>query len=285
MSLFSNKQSERLNFLATNPRFIMGFIVIATLIFMAIFAPIISPYNLEQSDFMDRLCAPSSDHWLGCDINGNDILTVMIYGARSSLYVGFLTVLLSLILGVSIGLVSGYFRGMVDLVLMRTVDIFMAFPGILLAMAISSLLGPSLNTVILAIAATGWTSAARIVRGQVLSIREREHVLAAKAIGVSHLKIMFKHILPLTLSPLLVHATFSLSGVIIVEAGLSFLGLGAQGSDTMTWGGLLGQGSEIQLDQAPFITIVPGLAIFILVMGLNFLGDALRDAFDEKTTG
>jgi peptide/nickel transport system permease protein len=285
MSFFSNKQSERLSFLATNPRFIMGLLVIATLIFMAIFAPYISPYDLEQSDFMDRLCSPSSEHWLGCDINGNDILTVMIYGARSSLYVGFLTVLLSLILGVSIGLISGYFRGMIDLVLMRIVDVFMAFPGILLAMAISSLLGPSLNTVILAIAATGWTSAARIVRGQVLSIREREHVLAARAIGVSHLKIMIRHILPLTLSPLLVHATFSLSGVIIVEAGLSFLGLGAQGSETMTWGGLLGQGSEIQLDQAPYITIVPGLAIFILVMGLNFLGDALRDAFDEKAIG
>lgn len=284
MSLFSTKQSERLNFLAKNPRFIMGLTVIITLIFMAIFAPYISPYDLEQSDFMERLCPPSGKHWLGCDINGNDILTVMIYGARSSLYVGFLTVLLSLALGVSIGLISGYFRGMIDLILMRIVDVFMAFPGILLAMAISSLLGPSLNTVILAIAATGWTSAARIVRGQVLSIREREHVLAAKAIGVSHFKIMFMHIFPLTLSPLLVHATFSLSGVIIVEAGLSFLGLGAQGSDTMTWGGLLGQGSEIQLDQAPYITIVPGIAIFILVMGLNFLGDSLRDAFDEKAT-
>jgi peptide/nickel transport system permease protein len=282
MSFLSNKQSDRISYLAKNPRFIFGISVIGALIFMATFAPYISPYNLEQSDFMDRMCPPSPEHWLGCDVNGNDILTVMIYGARSSIYVGFLTVLLSLLLGVSIGLASGYYRGIIDMTLMRIVDVFMAFPGILMAMAISSLLGPSLNTVILAIAATGWTSAARIVRGQVLSIREKEHVLAAKAIGVPNINIMIKHIFPLTLSPLLVHATFSLSGVIIVEAGLSFLGLGAQGTNIVTWGGLLGQGSEIQLDQAPYITIVPGLAIFTLVMGLNLLGDALRDTFDEK---
>lgn len=268
--------------LSTNPRFLIGGGIVLLTIFAAIFAPYLSPSSLDDSDFMMRLCRSSSQHPLGCDLNGNDILTVMLYGARSSLYVGVITVLLSLTVGIGIGLVSGYFRGWIDQILMRVVDIFMAFPGILLAMSITALMGPSLTTVIFAISATGWTSAARIVRGQVLSLREREHVIAAAGIGVPHYKIMLQHILPLTWSPLIVHATFSLSGVIIIEAGLSFLGLGAQ-DQLPTWGGLLGQGSEIQLDQAPRITLIPGLAIFTLVMALNFIGDALRDAFDPKS--
>ncbi|MFW7377918.1 MAG: ABC transporter permease [Oligoflexus sp.] len=267
--------------LLTNPRFISGSLIVAFFIFCAIAAPWLSPHKLEEADFMDRLCQPSHLHPLGCDVFGADILTVMLYGAQTSLYVGFLTVLLSLTIGVTIGLVSGFFGSWVDTLLMRIVDIFMAFPGILLAMSLTALMGPSISTVIFAIAATGWTSAARIVRAQVLTLREREFVLAARAIGASKRSLMFRHILPQTLSPLIVHATFSLSGVIIIEAGLSYLGLGAQ-DGALTWGGLLGQGSEIQLNRAPHITIVPGVAIFMLVIALNFMGDALRDTFDPK---
>lgn len=273
---------SHLRILIRNPRFILGAMVLGIFTLCALFAPWLSPHDLTESDFMDRLCSPSSEHLLGCDLYGNDILTVMLYGARASLYVGSLTVILSVFIGISVGLISGYFSGWLDGLLMRIVDIFMAFPGILLAMSLTALLGPSQSTIIFSIAATGWTSAARLVRAQVLSVREREFVLAAKAIGASSWSQMFKHILPQTLSSLFVHASFSLSGVIIIEAGLSYLGLGAQDAD-MTWGALLSQGSEILLTKAPSLTLIPGSAIFILVISLNLLGDALRDTYDPKS--
>jgi peptide/nickel transport system permease protein len=205
----------------------------------------------------------------------------MLYGARSSLYVASLTVLLSVTLGVFIGLVSGYFGKTIDHIFMRLVDIVMAFPGILLAMSLAALLGPSLHTVIFSISATGWTSAARIIRSQVLSLREREYVLASKALGATHTRLILSHILPGTITPLVVHSTFALSGVIIVEASLSFLGLGAQ-DGALTWGGLLGQGSQIELARAPHLTLIPGAAIFLLVLSLNQMGDALRDALNPR---
>lgn len=267
--------------LLRNPRFIFGISIVSFFLLCGILAPVLSPHDLEEADFMDRLCKPSAEHWLGCDVFGADVLTIMLYGAQTSLYVGFLTVVLSLTVGISLGLVSGFFGGWIDTLVMRIVDIFMAFPGILLAMSLTALMGPSLSTIVFAIAATGWTSAARIVRGQVLSLREREFVLAARAIGAPKWSLMFRHILPQTWSPLIVHATFSLSGVIIIEAGLSYLGLGAQ-DGALTWGGLLGQGSEIMLNKAPHITLVPGIAIFMLVIALNFIGDAMRDTFDPK---
>ena len=272
---------SKVHLLLKSPRFIIGFTVTAFYFVIAVLAPMISPQQPEDTNFMLRLCLPNAEHFLGCDSHGADVLSIMIYGARTSLYVGFLTVGLALSVGVFIGLISGYYGRWVDNLFMRIVDVFMAFPGILLAMCLAALMGPSLNTVIFSIAATGWTSAARLIRAQVMSLREREYVLAAAASGASAIRLMFKHILPMTLSPLIVHATFSLSGVIIIEAGLSYLGLGAQ-DGTLTWGGLLGQGSEIQLDQAPHITLVPGFAIFSLVVALNFIGDALRDTFDPK---
>ncbi|SME87900.1 ABC transporter permease [Pseudobacteriovorax antillogorgiicola] len=275
-------QKQRWGILFGNPRFLLGISFVILTLVMALLAPYISPYEIDDGDFTNRLCAPSGDHWLGCDVNGADILTIMLWGARTSLYVGFLTVALSVFVGVGVGLVSGYYGGAIDGILMRIVDIFMAFPGILLAMCLTALLGPSLNTVIFAISATGWTSAARLVRGQVLSIREREFVLASQAFGAQATRLMLKHILPHTLTPLIVHGTFSLSGVIIVEAGLSYLGLGAQDS-TLTWGALLGQSSEIELSQGLHLTLIPGAAIFMLVMSLNFIGDALRDVLDPKS--
>lgn len=261
--------------------FIFGVTVVAIVIISAIFAPQLAPFGLEDGSFLRRLQPPSDAHILGCDLFGNDILTMMLYGARTSLYVGALTVTLSLTVGIAMGLISGYYGGIVDMVLMRLVDIFMAFPGILLALAITSLMGPSLNTIVFSIAATGWTSSARLIRGQVLSVRERDYVQASKALGASSLRLMVRHILPQTLSPVIIHATYSLSGVIIIEAGLSFLGLGAQDGG-VTWGGLLAQGNKIDLDEAPHLTLAPGLAIFFLVVALNFIGDALRDAFDPK---
>lgn len=269
------------NRLLKDPRFVVGMTLVALMILIAILAPLIAPYELSDGDFTSRLCPISADHWLGCDVNGQDVLTILIWGARVSLYVGSLTVLLSMTLGIGAGLVSGFFGGITDNIIMRIVDIFMAFPGILLAMALSAIMGPSINTVVFAIAATGWTSSARLVRGQVLSLADRDFVVASKGFGASKLRLMLIHILPHVWSPLIVHGTFSLSGVIIVEAGLSFLGLGAQGP-IQTWGGLLSQATEIDLLESLNVSLAPGGAIFLLVVALNFIGDSLRDFFDPK---
>jgi peptide/nickel transport system permease protein len=234
-------------------------------------------------DITLRNLPPSSEHWLGCDLNGRDIVTSMLYGARISLYIAFLTVVLSTTFGLFIGLISGYKLGWIDTILMRSVDIVMAVPGILVAMVLAGLMGSSVNNIAFAIAATGWTSSARIVRGQVLTVREREYVQASRALGARDWRLIFKHILPATLTPLIVHGTFSLSGVIIVESSLSFLGLGAQ-EGSPTWGALLGQGRTV-LTEAPHLSIAPGIAIMLIVLALNFVGDASRDILDPKQAG
>ncbi|MGE0174118.1 MAG: ABC transporter permease [Oligoflexales bacterium] len=281
MKIF-NAQQLRQAGLFSDPRFVFGSLVVLGTLFCALTAPWLSPYDLDYTEITDRLCPPGPGHWLGCDQNGGDVLSAMLYGARSSLYVSFLAVVLQLTVGVSIGVISGYFGKITDHLLMRAVDIIMAFPGILLALTLTALLGPSLNTIIFSITATGWTSSARIVRNQVISIKEREFVTATRALGASDSRLIFKHILPMTVSSLIIHGTFSLSGVIIVESALSFLGLGAQNA-ALTWGSLLGQGSQVELDQAPHLTIIPGLAIFLIILAFNFMGDALRDALDPRT--
>lgn len=247
---------------------------------LAIFGPLLCEFQPGEGDFTERLQAPSPQHWLGTDLDGIDLFTSMVYGARVSLYIAALTVLLSALVGITCGLISGYFLGWVDSLLMRFVDIVMAVPGILVAMVLSSLLGQSAGNIIFAIAATGWTSSARLVRGQVLSIREREYVSASRLLGASNPRVLWKHIFPMTWTPLVVHSTFSLSGIIIVEASLSFLGLGAQ-DGAPTWGALLSQG-RVVLEEAPYLSIAPGLAIMAVVLSLNFLGDALRDTLDPK---
>jgi peptide/nickel transport system permease protein len=265
-----------------NARFWIGASILFITFVVALFAPMLAPYQLGNADLLERLCSPQAGHILGCDLEGEDVLSIMLFGTRVSLYVAFLTVLLSMAVGTVVGLISGYWRGWVDLVIMRIVDIFMAFPSILLALTLTAIMGPSLYTIIFSIAVTGWTSTARLVRGQVLSIREREFVQASRALGAQSSRLIRKHIFPSILTPLIVHASFSLSSVIIVEAGLSFLGFGARDS-VLTWGGLLGQASQVEVDLAPHLALIPGLAIFVLVVGLNFLGDALRDALDPKS--
>jgi peptide/nickel transport system permease protein len=265
--------------LAKNPRVWFGVSVLMFAIFVALFAPYISPFDPEiMDDITKRLLPPSLEHLFGNDLTGGDVLTSVIYGTRTSLYIGFITVFISMTFGVGVGLLAGYRKGLTDMLLMRFVDLLMAFPGILLAMALSALMGPSQHNVVLAIAATGWTSSARLVRGQVLSLTEREYVTACHALGASGWRIVIRHIFPGTLSPLVVLATFSLSGVIIIEASLSFLGLGAQ-DGAPSWGAILSQG-RTQLVEAPHMSVAPGIAIFVLVLALNFLGDALRDALD-----
>ena len=279
LAIATHKRNLARRFFA-NPRVWCGLTVLVLATGCALFADFLALHEPEEMDIALRLQGPSSEYPLGNDLNGADVYTSLLYGARTSLYIGFITVFLSVTLGVTIGLVAGYKRGLIDTLLMRTVDLLMAFPGILLAMALAALMGPSLHNVVIAIAATGWTSSARLVRGQVLSLNEREYVLASQALGAKDWRVIWKHIFPGTLSPLVVHATFSLSGVIIIEASLSFLGLGAQ-DGAPTWGAILGQGKTVLLE-APHLSIAPGVAIMLLVLALNFLGDALRDLLDPR---
>ncbi len=261
-------------------RFYFSVIVIFLFVTSSVFAPYLALYNPEAIDLNLRLNPPTWLHPFGCDIYGRDLLSLALLGARQTLLIVIATVSLSTLIGLFAGLSAGYFGGLTDSLLMRCVDILMAFPGILLAMALASFLGPSLYNVILSICATGWTSTARLVRGQVLSIREREHITAARAIGLRSPRILLRHVLPFLWSPLLVSTTFSLSGVILIEASLSFLGLGANTS-IPTWGGLLFQGRTV-LEEAPFLSLIPGVLIAAVIFSFNFIGDVLRDHLDPK---
>jgi peptide/nickel transport system permease protein len=261
-----------------NPLGVLGLVIVILTIFLAIFADVIAPYSPYQQNITESLNPPSVQHWLGQDDLGRDILSRIIFGARISLLVGFITVSVSAILGSVIGAIAGYFGGWIDEVLMRITDILLAFPGILLAIAIMAILGPSLNNVIIALCIVGWKSYARLVRGEILKEKEKEYIQATKALGYSHFRIISFHLIPNTLNPVLVMATLGVASMIISEAGLSFLGLGTQ-PPIPSWGGMLSEGRQYLL-QAYQLTTFPGLAIMILVLGFSFLGDALRDALD-----
>ena len=202
-------------------------ILLSFFVIPALLAPWISPHDIDQMDLIRQLETPSLDHWMGLDENGSDIFSRLLAGARISLYVGFWVIGISTVFGVSLGLLSGYFGGWLDIVLMRIVDVLLAFPGLLLAIALVAVLGPDINNVILALSALGWVAYARLVRGQVLSVREEEYVLAARTSGMPAWRVMFLHLLPNILPPVIVQTTFSLAGTIISESSLSFLGLGA----------------------------------------------------------
>lgn len=250
------------------------------IIIMALFAPILAPYSPNQIDLAHRLTKPSSTHFLGQDSLGRDIFSRIIYGSRISVWVGFSTVILATLFGFIFGALAGYYGGWVDGLIMRLVDILMAFPGILLAIALMSVLGPSLNNVILTLCLIGWVGYARLVRGQILFLRETEFITAGEALGLGPVRIIFGHILPNILGPLMVQATFGMAGNIVAEAGLSFLGLGVQ-PPTPSWGAMLNEGRAVLLSNSN-LTTFPGLAIMIMVLGFNFIGDGLRDAVDPK---
>jgi len=262
-------------------RVIFGLTVLVFFTFCAVFADFLAPYTFRDADVAFSARPPDSRFLLGCDLSGLDVLSSMIFGARISLTIGFLTVLLSATVGVLVGLVSGYFGGFVDQIFMRLVDLLMAFPALLVAMLLAATLGQSPTTIIFAISATGWISTARLVRGEVLKYKELSYIRASRALGAGHVRLMVKHIFPATVTALVVQATFSLSGVIIIESSLSFLGLGTQ-EGYPSWGGLLAQGQQV-IGDAPHLSIAPGIAIMLVVMALNFLGDGLRDVLDPKS--
>ncbi|HYH10434.1 MAG TPA: nickel transporter permease [Thermoanaerobaculia bacterium] len=266
--------------LLRNFAFTLGLILTLLLVISAILAPWIAPHDPNVQDTARRLEAPSDKHPLGLDDLGRDVLSRIVFGSRVSLRVGFSVVVLAVIIGVTLGAIAGYFGGWADVLVMRLCDILLSFPGILLAIALVAVLGPSLNNVILALVVTAWVGYARLVRGQVLKVREMEFVTAAKALGAKSPRVIVLHVLPNIMNPVIVMATLGLGGVILSEAALSFLGLGVQ-PPTPSWGSMLTAGRRY-LGLANHLAIFPGAAIMLAVMGLNFLGDGLIDALDPK---
>lgn len=251
-----------------------GVLVAAALLFCSVAAPVISPWSPDKMDLCGGLSGPSKAHLFGQDKHGRDVLSRMIYGARVSIIVGAGTVLLSAVIGFLAGAFAGIRGGWLDQLVMRVVDILLAFPGILLAIALTAVTGPSMLNLIIALSARGWVGYARVVRAQILVERERTYVEAARAMGAGTGRIAFRHLLPNTLTPVIIQATFGMAGAILAEASLSFLGLGPQ--DVPSWGAILNDGTSF-LRSAPHIAIFPGAAIMATVLSFNFLGDALRD--------
>ena len=257
-----------------------GLIIVLIAVLAALAGPLLSPYDPAAQELARRLEAPTLAHPFGLDEPGRDILARLMQGARISLLVGLAVVSVSSTVGMLFGSIAGYFGGRIDDAISRVIDVLMAFPGILLAIALVAVLGPSLTNVVLALSVIGWVGYARLVRGQALRARELEFVQAARASGAGASRIVLHHILPTTFPSVVVQATIGMAGAIIAEAALSFLGLGVQ-PPTPSWGTMLDAG-RAHLFDAPHLTIFPGLAIALLVLGFNFLGDGLRDRVDPK---
>jgi ABC-type dipeptide/oligopeptide/nickel transport system permease subunit len=253
---------------------------LVALVLAAIAAPLLTPYDAYAPDFGKVLQSPSREHPLGTDELGRDMLTRLLYGARVSLAVGLIVQTIALTFGALLGLIAGFFGGVTDTVIMRGVDIMYAFPNFLFAVFMVAILSPSILSIILVLSVVGWPFAARLVRGQVLSLREWEFVDAARVIGASNWRIMTRHILTNTLSPLIVAFTIGIAGVIMAEAGLSFLGIGIRPPNP-TWGGMIAKGRQY-FRSFPLLAIYPSIILGLTVLAFNFLGDGLRDALDPR---
>ena len=261
----------------------VGLVIIAALIFIAIFAPLLAPYSPNQQDLYRVLAPPSRIHLLGTDNLGRDLLSRLIYGTRVSLFVGIVSSLVSAVIGVIVGLIAGFRGGLVDAIIMRITDAFLCFPPLIFILAMSAVLGPGLQNVMLSFALFGWTIFARLARGQVLLVRELPFIEAARSVGVPATRIMFRHILPNIMAPVLVAITITIGVAILVESGVSFLGLGVQ-PPTASWGKELRVGFTY-LEAAPLFSIAPGVMITLAVIAFNFVGDGLRDALDPRLRG
>jgi len=263
-----------------NPLNVLAIGLIAGFAFCAVFAPLLAPYDPLTQALASRLEPPSPAHVLGTDQLGRDIASRLLYGARISLFIGVVVVASAGIFGTCIGLVAGYVAGLVDESLMRLTEVFLAFPPLILAMAIAGALGPSLTNAIIAIAAVTWAVYARLARGQILSLRRREFVEAARSIGVHPVRILARHLLPNAVAPLLIQASFDMGAAIIAAAGLSFIGFGAQ-PPTPEWGVMISEGRNF-ISTQPWLSLFPGLAILFAVGSFNVLGDGLRDELDPR---
>jgi peptide/nickel transport system permease protein len=257
-----------------------GLVLVGGMSLAAILAPLLAPYNPNAINVDAMLLTPSAGHWLGTDALGRDVLSRILFGARVSLWVGFVAVGISSAIGLVLGLVAGYFGRLTDEIIMRGVDVMLCFPSFFLILAVIAFLEPSLVTIMAVIGLTSWMGVARLVRAETLSLRGRDFVLAAKVAGAGPVRIIFRHILPNALAPVLVSATLGIAGAILVESSLSFLGLGVQPPDA-SWGNMLLDGKEV-LEIAPWLSVFPGLAILFTVLGYNLLGESLRDLLDPR---
>lgn len=257
---------------------VVSAIVIALFLVAAILAPLLTSYSYDEMDTQHRLAAPSAEHLLGTDEGGRDVLTRMLYGSRVSLLVGIVPTTLSMLVGVILGILAGFYGGKVDAVIMRLADIMLAFPSMLLAMVIMYTLGDGIINIFLALAMVNWASVARIVRSETLQLRETEYVEAARSIGVRRVTIMLRHILPNCIPSLIVLFTLNIPSAILAESSLSFLGLGIQAPDA-SWGLMVNSGRQY-LYNAPWLSLAPSAAIMVIVLAFNFLGDGLRDVLD-----
>lgn len=257
-----------------------GLSIILVFSIIAIFAPLIAKHNPIEQNLILRLQPPSQKHWLGTDDLGRDVFSRVVYGTRISLTVGFLAIAMTTLIGTIIGLVSGYFGGKIDLILMRLVDIMLCFPTFFLILMVIAFLEPNIYNVMIVIGLTSWPGLARLVRGECLSIREREFISAARLLGLSTIRILFVHILPNVFAPILVSATLGVGSAILVESALSFLGLGVQ-PPTPSWGNILTIGKDY-IYLAWWLSLFPGLAILFTVLAYNLLGEGLRDVFDPR---
>jgi peptide/nickel transport system permease protein len=266
-----------------NRRWPSGLRLVLGVVLCALLAPVLSPYSPTEQVLADGLKGPSLMHPFGQDRLGRDLLSRTLYGGKISFWVATVAVSISLGIGLVVGAAAGHCGGWVDELLMRLVDILQAFPGILLAIAFAAILGPSITNVVIALSLIGWVGYARLTRGQILVVREMEFVAAARALGGTSFRVILRHLLPNVLGPILVEASFGFASVIVAEASLSFLGLGAQ-PPTPSWGAMLDEARQYLL-VAPHLTIFPGLAVVATVMGFNFLGDGLRDLWDPRGRG
>ena len=258
----------------------IGLGLLIVLVFAAVFAEVIAPYGITERDPGQFRKGPSGDHLFGTDTIGRDVFSRIIFGARVSLKIGIAATVIALVIGLLVGSMAGYFGGLTDTIMMRITDIFLAIPYIVLAVAIASVLGRSVNTVIFVLGFTGWLGIARIVRSSFLSLKQLEYIEAAHALGYSRWRIMFRHILPNALQPIIVYGTIAVGSVILAEAALSFLGVGPV-DPTPAWGLMVSDGKSL-LSVAPHLLFFPGMAIILTVLAFVFVGDGLRDALDPK---
>jgi len=271
---------DSFNQLRKNRLAIFGFFIIIFFILVGLFAPLISPYDYKEQVLSDRLLAPSSEHWFGTDDLGRDIFTRIAYGARLSMQIGFFAVIGALFFGTLLGLIAGFYGRWIDMVISRLFDILLSFPSILLAISIVAILGASLQNALIAIAIVNVPIFGRLVRSTVISLREEEYIMAAKAQGMKNGRIIFHHVLPNSLAPIIVQSTLGFGTAILDAAGLGFLGLGAQ-PPSPEWGKMLADSREF-IQIAPWTLIIPGLAIMLVVLGFNLIGDGLRDVLDPR---
>lgn len=262
---------------------IFGLIVVGILVLVAICAPFIATHDVATTDLLNRYAAPSNAHWFGTDATGRDIFSRVVYGTRISLQVGITVVLVSTVIGTIIGAIAGYYGGWTDRIISGyLVNVFLAFPGLLLAIALVAFLGAGLGKLIFALCIIGWVGYARVIRAQVLKVREYDFVQAARALGANDVRILFVHVLPNAIQPLIVQASLGMAGAVLSEASLSFLGLGVP-PPAPSWGVMLEEARDLAtLQSAPHALIFPGIAIALTVLAFNFIGDGLRERLDPR---